>query len=299
MGGGGRRLITELPQNRDHDMPGNDARNAQGRGWVRAAVVAALAAAGPATAQELVDVLASTPEIPNFAALAFGSAPEFIGAEDRMTGPFPLLRLQQPGSPRSFSLLGTVATSNILDHPVLRTGPTAIYRLGRSDVTDAAVAALPEVDASLDLGWTFGAEFVDPGDPARRIRGDMNFRHDVTNSHGGYVVGAGVSAWTPTPFFLLGAYASVTWGSDDYMGTYFGVDPSGAAASGLPAFDAGSGARDATLGLVAIVPVSARMVVGAGVIYGRLLGDAADSPIVAQRGSRDQVLYGFGVGWVF
>jgi outer membrane protein len=267
--------------------------------WAGAALVAAIAAAGQAAAQDLVDALAAAPDIPNIAGLAFGSAPQYIGADDRMAGAVPLLRLQRAGSLQSVSLLGTVFTSNILNHPVLKTGPTGVFRLGRSDVDDDVVADLPEIDASLDLGWTVGAEFVDPDNSARRVRADFSFRHDVTGAHDGYVLGASASGWTPTPFFLLGGFASVTWGSDAYMDTYFGVEPSGSAASGLPAFNAQAGARDVAAGLVAIIPVNDRMLAGAGVLYSRLLNDAADSPIVDLRGERDQLLYGIGVAWAF
>jgi outer membrane protein len=216
-----------------------------------------------------------------------------------MEGAIPLLRLQRAGTMQSLSLLGTVFTSNILDHPVLKTGPTGVYRLGRRDVDDPVVAELPEIDASLDLGWTVGAEFVDPGNAARRMRADASFRYDVTGAHGGYVLGASASGWTPTPFFLLGGFAAVTWGSDEYMDTYFGVSPSGAAASGLPTFNASAGTRDIAAGLVAIVPVNDRLLAGAGILYSRLLDDAADSPIVDLRGDRDQVIYGVGVAWAF
>ncbi|MDG4551498.1 MAG: MipA/OmpV family protein [Candidatus Contendobacter sp.] len=33
---------------------------------------------------------------------------------------------------------------------------------------------------------------------------------------------------------------------------------------------------------------------GAGVMYSRLVGDAADSPIIAERGSKNQSIYGVG-----
>jgi MipA family protein len=266
---------------------------------VGAALVAAVVAAGQAASQDLVDALAGAPDIPNIAGLAFGSAPRYVGADERMAGAVPLLRLQRAGSMQSLSLLGTVFTSNILDHPVLKTGPTGIYRLGRRDVDDDVVAHLPDIDPSLDLGWTVGAEFVDPENSARRVRADVSFRHDVTGTHGGYVLGASASGWTPTPFFLLGGFAAVTWGSEEYMDTYFGIEPSGAAASGLPAFNARAGARDIAAGLVAIIPVNDRMLAGAGVLYSRLLNDAADSPIVDLRGERDQLLYGIGAAWAF
>ena len=176
-------------------------------GWI--VFVVATIAAGPSASQDLVPPLYVAPTVPSVAGLAFGRAPQFIGADEYITGPAPILRFQQPGSTRAVALLGTVFSANILDHPVLRTGPTGVYRLGRSDVDDEVVARLPEIDASIDLGWTLGAEYIDPENAARRIRADVNFRSVVTGSH---VFGASALAWTPTPFFLLGAFAAVTLG---------------------------------------------------------------------------------------
>ena len=65
--------------------------------------------------------------------------------------------------------------------------------------------------------------------------------------------------------------------------------------SGLPAFNARAGTRDVAAGLVAIIPVNDRLLAGAGVLYSRLLNDAANSPIVDLRGDRDQLLYGIGM----
>jgi outer membrane protein len=249
--------------------PLNAGREAGRKAWQRwsALVLAAGLLATGATAQELVPPLPATPTLPNFGGLAFGSAPEYFGSSDRISAPAPVLRLQQPGTQRAAAVFGNVFTSNILDHPILRTGPTGVYRFGRNDVTDPVVALLPEVDRSVDIGWTVGAEYVDPGDAARRVRADASFRADVTGAHDGFVAGISASGWTPTPFFLLGAFLSYTWGSEDYMNTYFSVDAEGAAASGLPGFEASAGSRDLTAGLVALVPLSERVVAGAGVIY--------------------------------
>ena len=132
-------------------------------GWI--VFVVATIAAGPSASQDLVPPLYVAPTVPSVAGLAFGRAPQFIGADEYITGPAPILRFQQPGSTRAVALLGTVFSANILDHPVLRTGPTGVYRLGRSDVDDEVVARLPEIDASIDLGWTLGAEYIDPETP--------------------------------------------------------------------------------------------------------------------------------------
>ena len=129
----------------------------------------------------------------------------------------------------------------------------------------------------------------------REERGvDSYFTYDVTGGHEGYVAGVSVTGWTPTPFMLLGINAGVVWGDDNYTGTYFGVDEEDSARSGLPVFDASAGARDARIAAVGLVPVTPSIVVGAGVIYSRLLGDAADSPIVADRGDANQFIFGIG-----
>ncbi len=264
-----------------------------------AAFCAILAAGfGGAGAQEFVPPLAN-PTTPNIAGVALGVVPDYLGSDDPFFGAVPLLRYQRPRREQSVTVFGNVLKSNVLNHPVLRTGPTGVWRFGRSDVSDPVVGDLPEINDSLDLGWQVGAEFIDPDDIARRIRFDLNLRQDVTGVHNGYVAGAAVSGWVPTRFFLLGLYGSASWGSADYTSTYFGVEAEGAAASGLEAFDAGAGPRDVSAAAVGIVPVGDHLIAGAGVFYSRLLGDAADSPVVADRGSANQWIAGAGVAYTW
>jgi outer membrane protein len=86
---------------------------------------------------------------------------------------------------------------------------------------------------------------------------------------------------------------------EDYMDTYFGVTPAAAAASGLPAYDPDGGVR--AVGAVAGVThqISRRIGVYAYAGYDRLVGDAADSPIVQLRGSPDQFSAGVALFFSF
>ena len=68
-----------------------------------------------------------------------------------------------------------------------------------------------------------------------------------------------------------------------------------AARSGLPAFDADSGFRDARLTVFLITELAPSWFVGGGLMYQRILGDAGDSPIVRVRGSANQLYGGLGV----
>ena len=50
---------------------------------------------------------------------------------------------------------------------------------------------------------------------------------------------------------------------------------------------------------MAIFSFSENWHLGGGVIYSRLLGDAADSPVTDKRGSRDQFFAGIGIAYAW
>ena len=83
------------------------------------------------------------------------------------------------------------------------------------------------------------------------------------------------------------------------MSTFFGVRSRDSAQSGLAAFDADAGFRDVRLTLGVVVPITEHWLVGAGVMFMRLVGDAADSPIVDDAGSPNQISGGLGAAYAW
>jgi outer membrane protein len=79
----------------------------------------------------------------------------------------------------------------------------------------------------------------------------------------------------------------------------YGIDAAQSAASGLPVFDAGGGVRSLGAGTQARYQWNAQWASHAFVEYTRLTGDVANSPIVAQRGSVHQGMFGFGTTYSF
>jgi outer membrane protein len=73
----------------------------------------------------------------------------------------------------------------------------------------------------------------------------------------------------------------------EYMNTYFGVTPAEAASSGRNAFEADGGLKSAGLGAKLRYEFGNDWGIEAAGSWDRLVGDAADSPIVAT-GSQDQ-----------
>lgn len=84
------------------------------------------------------------------------------------------------------------------------------------------------------------------------------------------------------PALKLGA--SITWADDSYMESYFGVNPAQSSASGYSRYDAGSGFKSVDFEAGLIYQFAENRAVIAQVGYSQLSGDAADSPIVRDKG---------------
>ena len=118
---------------------------------------------------------------------------------------------------------------------------------------------------------------------------------DVSDVYNGWTGGLNAYAMQPVaPQVTLAGGAAFTYGSGNYMDEYFGVTPNDSLASGLPVYVPGAGMRDVRAWATAFYHLTLQWHVGAGVMYSRLVGDAADSPIVADRGSPHQWIYGAG-----
>ncbi|MFZ9682395.1 MAG: MipA/OmpV family protein [Cephaloticoccus sp.] len=91
---------------------------------------------------------------------------------------------------------------------------------------------------------------------------------------------------------IVGTGPRLRWASADYLEAYFGLTAADAAASGLSRFQPGAGLVSAGWGLQVVRPVSRRAAIIAFLAAERLLGDAADSPLVSRRGDANQLSAG-------
>jgi outer membrane scaffolding protein for murein synthesis (MipA/OmpV family) len=97
--------------------------------------------------------------------------------------------------------------------------------------------------------------------------------------------------WSGGPRFTLASTRATA--------PYFSVDSVQSAASGLPVFDAKGGAHSVGAGTQVRYQITPRWEAHAYVEYDRLLGDAAASPLVEQRGSPNQISFGLGASYSF
>lgn len=252
----------------------------------------ALLAAKPGQAAE--GGLALVPgALPNYVGLGVGVANDYVGSDDLAPGGLPLARMSWEN--RYITLEGNYLAANVVNHPLIRFGPAGLYRFGRGDVDDNVVDRLPSIDDTVELGGFAGLEFIDEDDPRKRIYLSVDFLHDVADEHGGYVVSASARVWYPLARATeFGVAVASSYGSEDYMSTFFSIGPSASARSNLQTYNASDGLRDARVTAVVIQSLSENWHVGAGVLYSRLLSEAADSPIVDDRGSANQIAGGIG-----
>ena len=220
-----------------------------------------------------------------------GFAPDYEGSEDYKAVPQFYVRAQREHF--FVELEGPTLRANLVPHPVLKAGPVLRYRLERDNVENDRVDRLREVDAALELGGFVGVQWG-------KWDASVTLVQDVAGGHEGLLLTLGGGyTWPLTDRLTLGLDVSSTYASGDYMDSYFSIDADNSARSGLPAFDAGAGFKD----IGARVRLRYQMLAQWGIVgtlgYTRLLGDAADSPIVDGEGSADQVTGGVMVIYAF
>jgi hypothetical protein len=119
----------------------------------------------------------------------------------------------------------------------------------------------------------------------------------ATSSHKGTLLDLGTALpLRVNPRTTLSLSPSLTWADSRYNQAYFGVSAEQAARTGFKAYSAGAGIKSAQLAFGAEVALAKNWQLQGQVQVGRLLGDAANSPIVERK---TQIGTGVMVGYRF
>ena len=87
--------------------------------------------------------------------------------------------------------------------------------------------------------------------------------------------------------------------SADYFDTYYGVDAEESKKSGLKEYDPGGGFKSVGAGGAITWKATDRVTASLFAEYAHLVGPAADSSLVKQRGSKDQFMIGISTTYRF
>ncbi|MDO5706934.1 MAG: MipA/OmpV family protein, partial [Paracoccus sp. (in: a-proteobacteria)] len=149
--------------------------------------------------------------------------------------------------------------------------------LGSRDAGDSDhLTGLDEIDRTVELGARFSYG-MGPVTGYAALRRGFGGHEGVVGTLGARYrtdVNDRLTIWTGV---------SVDYGNSSYMGTYFGVAEAESAASGLAAYDPGAGFKSAAAKVEARYSINDNTALVGEVEYGRLIGDAADSPVVLDK----------------
>jgi outer membrane protein len=252
--------------------------------------VSALHAAEPATGKTgQKSMQAMLNENHFYLAIGPSLAPDYEGSDDY--SPYPLIIGRWQRGARFVEFEGDTLRANILPAGLLQAGPVLLLRQGRQDVSDDRIERMRHVRHSLEAGGFIGMEIRDPDELRRYADLRLQVVSDVTGVNNGYETRLNLRGGAPLPGpWTIDAEIFSDYGNANYMDSYFSVDADDASRSGLPQFHASSGFRDVGTDAMLTYHLSDHWGIGAIFEYKRMLGDAADSPVVETAGSADQFI---------
>lgn len=219
--------------------------------------------------------------------------PAFAGANSSVLRPVPIFRIRRAGTQDSFRSPRDGASIALYDAGRFKLGPTVKFRYARKEKDDNDLRGLGDIDWAVEAGAF--AEFW----PTEWLRTRAELRQGIGGHHG--LVGD-LTADVVVPVtgqLTLSGGPRMTVASAKATDPYFSITAAQAAASGLPVYDAGGGIWSYGVGAQARYAWSQRWAGHMFIEYERLAGDAANSPLVTQRGSRDQIQVGIGTTYAF
>ncbi|WP_331373574.1 MipA/OmpV family protein [Sinorhizobium chiapasense] len=219
--------------------------------------------------------------------------PKYEGASDRMFQAAPLVSLGKAGSSVRFSSRNDNMSYAFLDQGGFRTGVVGKLLFERDEDRSSDLKGLDPVKFGGEVG---GFAEVYPTD-WMRLRAEV--RQGI-RSHHGVVADVAADAFVDVSETVrVSGGPRLTAATSDYFDTYYGVNNRESAASGLSAYDPGGGIHSAGLGAAVTWQATEKLETSAYAEYRRLMGPAADSSLVRERGSRNQLLVGVSATYRF
>lgn len=214
-------------------------------------------------------------------------APEFEGASGHSFAFQPMISLGKAGGRAArFSSRNDNISLAFIDTGTFRAGAAGKLVFERDADTDARLAGLSPVPFGAELGGF--AEVY----PTNNLRLRAEIRHGI-KSHDGVVADLSADFFhNVTPTIQVSGGPRASWASSDYFEAYYGVDAAEAAATGLSPYAPDSGMGSVGLGGAVTWKTTDRLTTSVFAEYDRLIGPAADSSLVREGGSRDQLTIG-------
>lgn len=222
----------------------------------------------------------------------------FDGSKDYVVSPVPFAEIRYKS--RLFLSVFDGLGYDLLKTEHFRAGPVIKYEAGRKE-SDAgssnALRGLGNISATAEAGGYIEYQW-------QNFAAKAEVRKAI-GGHKGVVGNIGIryNKRFPVPYSERPAVISIgpraTFVDSTYNQAFFGVTQLQSPRSGLPTYHARGGLLSYGTGATIVVPVSGRIRATAIASYDRYASDAAKSPLIEQRGSKNQAFVGLGLVYRF
>ncbi|MBT6296269.1 MAG: MipA/OmpV family protein [Nitrospina sp.] len=218
-------------------------------------------------------------------------SPDYEGSDDVKVQGFPFLDVSWRN--RFFLNFQQGLGVNIIRNKNLTFGTSIGYYGSRKEVDNDALMGLGDIDGGVD-----GRLFVFV--PVGPISLTSMYRRDLSGNHDGSIFSVGVLYFKPISRKLrVNLQGRLNFASENFMNTYFDMNLSQASRSSMTVYDADAGIKDISAFNILIYSFTRHWNVVSFMGLSRLLGDAANSPIVKERGTANQFRIGLGFSYRF
>lgn len=205
--------------------------------------------------------------------------PAYMGANDYVVRPIPLIDARWRD--RVYINTREGVGYDIIHNPRARFGFGLGYDTGRDDGAGSGnrLRGLGDIDPTIEA-----RVHASYGFQPFPLWLEGEFRYDLLDGHDGWLTTIGAKYKQRSGENLrISAGPSVTYASDNYMQSYFGVTTAQAANSQFSTYNADSGFRDLSFDASAVYTIDPNWFVHGFGGYRMLVGDANDSPISQTR----------------
>jgi outer membrane scaffolding protein for murein synthesis (MipA/OmpV family) len=221
------------------------------------------------------------------------AAPSYPGASSTSVLGFPSLSFRRAGTPVSFSAPDDNIGFALYDIGWLKAGPAARFVGARNRKDHPQLVGLRNVDWTLEAGG-----FLELW-PIEKIRTRLDVRYGF-HGHRGVVADFGADWVERFAQWTVSGGPRLRLASSKYMNAYFSATPAEAAINGrITPFNAGGSFVSAGLATAVSYDWSSQWRTTVHGKWDRLGGDAGQSPIVSQLGSRNQFTVGATLAYTF
>jgi outer membrane protein len=221
------------------------------------------------------------------------TAPAFEGSRRYILSGVPIISLGKKGKEAPF-----VSRNDNISFAFVDTGTFSVGAVGKlvmpRDASDhPELTGLSDIPFGVEIGAfaeVYPVEWL-------RLRGEV--RRGI-RAHEGFVGNVQVDAFADiTEKVRVSAGPRLSFADAAYMDAYYGVSAAEAAASGLTAYDPGGGIKSLGVGGAVDWRMTDQVTTSVFGEYSRLMGPAANSSIVTQRGSKNQFMLGLSATYRF